>query len=159
MKRLSGNFYSRKCRLGVFPDLFFLLFSPAPFTRTPTNADQTVLRQERITFKPLLGHKKERKKTLSFSFKMKEICKPLRMWPQGEVREARGAKQGWWKGTKTMTRWRFRPQDRDNILWCSFRAKCEMRVKSQQCFECELIRGFTELEGLFSLQRAEEDYT
>lgn len=146
MKRHSGNFYSHKCRLGVCPDLFFLLFSLAPFARTPTNAHQTVLRQERITFKRLV------KKRLSFSLKMKAICRPLQMWPQGEVREARGAKRRWWKWTQTMTRWRFRPQEPHNILCCSFRAKCEMRVKSQQCFDCKLIRGFTGWE-------AREDYT
>lgn len=152
MKRHSGNFYSHKCRLGVCLDLFFLFYL-APFARTPTNAHQTVLRQERITFKGLV-----KKKTLSFSFKMKAICKPLQMWPQGEVREARGAKRRWWKGTQTMTRWRFRPQERHNILCCPFRAKCEMRVKSQQCFDCKLIRGFTGWEAC-SQQRPREDYT
>lgn len=64
MKRRSGNFYSHKCRLGVCPDLFFLLFSLAPFTRTPTNADQTVLRQERITFKRPVKKKGEKKTVL-----------------------------------------------------------------------------------------------
>lgn len=42
-----------------------------------------------------------------------------------------------------MTRWRFQPIERYNILWCSFRAKCEMRAKSQQRSEHQLIRGFT----------------
>lgn len=138
MKRHNDNFYSHKCRLGVCPGHFFLLFSLVPFTQTPTNADQTVLRQERITFKCLVK-KGGKKKTLAFSFKMKEICKPLRMWPQGEIRGPEEQSRD--DGREPRQRWRFQP--RYKILRCSFCAKREMRVKSRQCRECKLIRAFT----------------
>lgn len=161
MKRHSGNFYSHKCRLGVCPDLFFfIVLSCSLYTdayKCRSNCPQA--RANHIQVPAEKKKKKGEKKTLSFSFKMKEICKPLRMWPQGEVREARGAKQRWWKGTKTMTWWRFRPREHYNILCCSFHAKCEMRVKSQQCFKVQVNQRLHRTGGVFSLQRARQDYT
>lgn len=82
----SGNFYSHSCRLGACPDLLFFIALPCSLS-TDVYKCRSNCPQAKGNHVQAPGQKKKKKgkeeKTLPFSFKMKEICKPSRMRPQG----------------------------------------------------------------------------